>query len=111
MPYIKMHRLAISAIRKLNMEEIIDKWQRIVELTKQNMSEIERRKFAKTSVRYIVRLLGEKIAKSEQETSKIVALFTLYKNIKHHDYQMSAEESIDFLNFANILIERLEQIK
>ena len=93
----------------ITMEALTDQWQRIVELTKQNMNETERAQFAKTSVRYIVRLLKEKIAKNEQEVGKIDELYALCQKIRHHDYRLKAAEQTTFSTFSEELIQRLAQ--
>ncbi len=89
-------------------QDILNKWQCIVDLTKQSLSETERRTLAKTSVRYIVRWLSEHVAENEQESLKIAELFRLYQSIRHHDYVMTPKESDIFLTFAEELIRKIE---
>jgi len=90
------------------MQDLLDKWQHIIELTKQSLSETERRTLAKTSVLYIVRWLTENLANNETEALKIKALLRLYQSIRHHDHRITTKEAGEFLPFADDLIKRLE---
>jgi len=88
--------------------EIVKRWQIIETLAKKVMAEADPKDLMSNSVSFLIRFLSHKIAKDEKEFLKIRELLQLRNKILHEQYSLSDKERIEFLEFADDLINRLE---
>lgn len=91
--------------------DIVKRWQIIENLAKKIMTETDKNELSSNSVGFIIRFLSHKVAKNEKEFLKIRELLQLRNKILHSNYELSKSERIEFLNFADEIIERLEYSK
>jgi hypothetical protein len=91
--------------------EIVKRWQLIETLAKKTMSEDDQKNPMSNSVSFLIRFLSHKVAKNEKEFLKIRELLQLRNKILHEQYKLNDNERLEFLAFADDLIERLELAK
>ena len=91
--------------------DIVKRWQIIETLARQLMTEADQKEAKNNSVSFLIRFLSHKVARDEKEFLKIRALLQMRNKILHEEYKVSDVERQQYLNFADDLIQRLENSK
>jgi hypothetical protein len=101
----------ISTFANSNDYEIVKRWQVIESLAKEFMSEADQKEARNNSVGFLIRFLSHKAAMNEKEFLKIRELLQTRNKILHEQYKLNDNERKEFLEFADEIIQRLENSK
>lgn len=91
--------------------EIVKRWHIIETLARQFMTEDDQREAKNNSVGFLIRFLSHKVARDEKEFLQIRELLQTRNKILHEEYKLSDVERQRYLDFADALIQRLENSK
>ncbi len=100
-----------STFKSTTDYEIVNRWQIIETLAKQLMTDDDQREAKNNSVGFLIRFLSHKVAEDKKEFLQIRELLQIRNKILHEDYNLSDVDRKRYLDFADVLIQRLESSK